>query len=70
MYGLSVFALLILYVHAGDDDAGPILSVHNGKFKGITLDFDDKGQVDAFYGIPFAKPPVNERRFEVSLISN
>lgn len=43
----------------------PILDTHIGKFEGKTLKFGADKQIDAFYGIPFARPPTEERRFEV-----
>lgn len=46
-------------------NSGPILDTHIGKFEGKVLDFGADKQVDAFYGIPFARPPVGDRRFEV-----
>lgn len=66
MYG-EVFHVLIglLALCICVENNGPILSTHVGKFQGRTLDFGDKGQVDVFLGVPFAKPPIKERRFEV-----
>lgn len=51
--------------HAGRDSAesadepeGPVVRVHGGLLRGLTLD-----KAHAFYGIPYAAPPVGERRW-------
>ncbi|CAD5227919.1 unnamed protein product [Bursaphelenchus xylophilus] len=42
----------------------PVLETDIGRFVGKLLTFDSGLQVDAFYGVPFAKPPVGPLRFE------
>ncbi|CAD5224981.1 unnamed protein product [Bursaphelenchus okinawaensis] len=54
--------LLISTVSALSSD--PVLETHVGNFVGKTLEFGNGIKVDAFYGVPFAKPPVNDLRFE------
>uniref|UniRef100_A0A1I7RSJ0 COesterase domain-containing protein n=2 Tax=Bursaphelenchus xylophilus TaxID=6326 RepID=A0A1I7RSJ0_BURXY len=44
--------------------ADPIFESHIGNFVGKTLEFKDGVKVDAFYGVPFARPPINDLRFE------
>uniref|UniRef100_A0A1I7RSM9 COesterase domain-containing protein n=2 Tax=Bursaphelenchus xylophilus TaxID=6326 RepID=A0A1I7RSM9_BURXY len=41
----------------------PILQTNIGKFVGFTLEFE-AGKVDVFYGVPFAKAPIGDLRFE------
>ncbi|KAI6239313.1 Carboxylic ester hydrolase [Aphelenchoides fujianensis] len=43
---------------------GPLLKTNIGAFEGKRLEFGDAGSVDAFYGVPFARPPLSELRFE------
>jgi hypothetical protein len=41
----------------------PKIQTDIGQFEGKILNFGGKGQVHAFYGLPFAEPP---ERFEVN----
>lgn len=43
---------------------GPVVQTTYGSVQGFTA---MNGEIDVFYGIPFAKPPVGELRFEVNL---
>ncbi|KAI6227530.1 Carboxylic ester hydrolase [Aphelenchoides fujianensis] len=43
---------------------GPLLETHIGAFEGKRLEFDGAGRVEAFRGVPFARPPVGDPRFE------
>lgn len=36
-----------------------------GRLKGFKLDLIDNKKVNIFLGVPFAKPPISELRFEV-----
>ncbi|KAI6233600.1 Carboxylic ester hydrolase [Aphelenchoides fujianensis] len=58
---LAVFCASLPFVISDD---GPLLKTHIGTFEGKTLEFGEAGNVDAFYGVPYAKPPLAERRFE------
>ncbi|KAI6225212.1 Carboxylic ester hydrolase [Aphelenchoides fujianensis] len=58
---LAVFLSSLPFVISDD---GPLLKTHIGTFEGKTLEFGEAGNVDAFYGVPYAKPPLAERRFE------
>ncbi|CAD5227921.1 unnamed protein product [Bursaphelenchus xylophilus] len=42
----------------------PVLETDIGRFVGTLLTFESGVKVDAFYGVPFAKPPVGPLRFE------
>jgi len=46
----------------------PVVNTHSGKVQGIVSSSRDGNQFFAFRAIPFAKPPLNELRFEVSLL--
>jgi hypothetical protein len=46
------------------NSTGPIVPTSHGQIRGKTLAFE-WGQMDAFFAIPYAKPPVAELRFEV-----
>lgn len=45
---------------------GPIVDTHYGKLKGIRSDSRQGRSFYEFLGIPYAAPPINELRFEVS----
>ncbi|KAI6240738.1 hypothetical protein M3Y99_00416900 [Aphelenchoides fujianensis] len=47
---------------AGADN--PLLETHIGTFEGKRLEFEEAGLVDAFRGVPFARPPLGDLRFE------
>lgn len=42
------------------------ITIKQGKLKGVTLKSRNGTDYYAFYGIPFAKPPVGELRFKVA----
>jgi hypothetical protein len=65
MHKLILVFFASIIGHSVSTNSGPILETHIGKFEGRTFEFDEDRQVDAFYGIPFARPPIKERRFEV-----
>lgn len=43
-----------------------LVSVHEGKLKGVQEEAINGKQFYSFRNIPYAKPPVGEKRFEVS----
>ncbi|CAD5225061.1 unnamed protein product [Bursaphelenchus okinawaensis] len=57
---LLLILLFTSYVRAED----PVFHSNIGKFYGKLLEFEDGSKVDAFYGVPFAKAPIGELRFE------
>lgn len=58
----GVFSLLFGLVHGTDD----ILQLSQGKIRGSILNSRNGREFNAFQGIPYAKPPVRDLRFEVS----
>ena len=44
----------------------PIINTRYGSIKGFQLRTERGFEVEIFLGIPFAKPPVGELRFEVN----
>ncbi|KAI6217221.1 Carboxylic ester hydrolase [Aphelenchoides fujianensis] len=59
-----VFVSVLLFSVLLARTDGPLLETHIGAFEGKTLEFDGAGRVDAFRGVPFARPPLGELRFE------
>lgn len=53
-------------VHAGYSK-NPVVNTINGRVRGVQMPGVDGVPYDAFYGIPFAKPPVELLRFAVSV---
>lgn len=49
-------------IFAQDD---PIVDTNYGSVSGKTFVLEDESVVDTFMGVPYAKPPVGELRFEV-----
>ncbi len=50
----------------------PIVTVEQGQIRGETIHFEDdflniQKDIDVFLGIPYAEPPVGDRRFEAPL---
>lgn len=44
----------------------PMLKTRYGKISGVTHEiFNGSMKIDAFYGVPYAQPPVGELRLEV-----
>ncbi|XP_018428894.1 PREDICTED: carboxylesterase 5A-like [Nanorana parkeri] len=60
---LSLLLCLIL-LGTGSGHGGPTLGTRYGDLRGVTVAVrDTPGTVDAFFGVPFAKPPVGPLRF-------
>ena len=45
---------------------GPIVATDYGKIEGLALQTTLGFKADVFLGIPYAKPPIGDLRFEVS----
>lgn len=50
-------------------DLGSIITTPQGKVQGTHKESYDGRTYTAFEGIPYAKPPLRELRFEVSLVA-
>lgn len=47
----------------------PLVHIENGALRGITVEgYNGLFLILAFLGIPYAKPPIGELRFKVSVI--
>lgn len=62
MNTFGVFSLLFGLVYGTDD----ILQLSQGKIRGSILNSRNGREFTAFQGIPYAKPPVRDLRFEAS----
>ncbi|XP_077564906.1 acetylcholinesterase-1-like [Haemaphysalis longicornis] len=62
-FGLASVLLLLCIVQDVLPATPPVVQTHSGLVAGEQLKVGDK-LVDAFYGIPYARPPVGELRFE------
>jgi carboxylesterase type B len=49
---------------------GPVVTTSLGKIRGYIKTSHDGRKFSAFEGIPFAKPPIGSRRFEVDVCYN
>ncbi|XP_018431316.1 PREDICTED: cocaine esterase-like, partial [Nanorana parkeri] len=65
--GAALCCLLLAGLCAGGEDGRPLLSTRYGKLRGKTVTAKAADRtVHAFYGVPFAKPPVGPLRFAAS----
>ncbi|NP_001267763.1 acetylcholinesterase-like isoform X1 [Aplysia californica] len=55
--------VLVLMTRLAGAQERPIIETDKGTVQGVTV-FADGKKVDAFYGIPFAKPPLGDLRFK------
>ncbi|CAD5221738.1 unnamed protein product [Bursaphelenchus okinawaensis] len=63
-YLIAFCVLNAVLDNKGCDGDQPVLNTHIGKFYGELLEFESGIKVDAFYGVPYAKKPIGELRFE------
>ena len=68
MWGFVITALSV--VAKGLCENNPIVSIGNGRVKGVTEKSFSGIDYFAFHSIPYAKPPVGELRFNVRKIQN
>ena len=68
--GTETDMLIILIIasvfHCVLSQNGPVVDTEYGPVAGITIELHNGIEVNSFYGIPFAEPPVGDLRFEVS----
>ncbi|XP_064471262.1 acetylcholinesterase-1-like isoform X2 [Ornithodoros turicata] len=60
---VCTFALCALWKVCAADEDHPVVHVDEGTVEGERITFEDK-ELDAFYSIPYAEPPIGELRFE------
>jgi hypothetical protein len=61
---LVVLGALVVSTSAKKD--GPIVTIEQGQLRGKVMETLSKKDMFAFFGIPYAKPPVKELRFKVN----
>ena len=66
---IEVISVLIVCYHAVAGDENPIVTVKQGSLKGLKKTSAYNTPYYAFLGIPYAKPPVGDRRFKVSFVN-
>lgn len=67
---VTLLLLLLTIVQAAGHakyPRNPVVSTVQGRVRGVQIPGTDGVPYDAFYGIPFAQPPVGRLRFAVSL---
>lgn len=61
--------LAALTLASADGFTPPMVTVENGMLRGRTLTTAKDRTIYSFEGIPYAKPPVGDRRFKVGFFS-
>ncbi len=59
---LSIFVFIQINSISSAPTA-PTVTTKLGTIKGVVKSLDDGNQVNLYYGIPYAKPPIGELRF-------
>ena len=64
---MSLLRLFYLYclLSTWEVAGNPIVSTKYGDVEGLSIPIHTGQVIDTFMAVPFAKPPVNERRFKV-----
>lgn len=67
MFTVKVLLVVLVFAYGGLADQYKIVDTDNGKVRGIKSISLLKGdQYYAFKGIPYAQPPLGDRRFKVN----
>lgn len=70
-WSLTILSSLLLASHTfANVNEELIVETSYGRLQGITVETNAGKKASVFLGIPYAKPPLAELRFEVSLASN
>lgn len=69
MRSVLLFVLVAISGTSANESEPPRTRIKQGEIIGTTYETYSGRKVDAFYGLPFAAPPVKERRFQVPLSS-
>lgn len=56
--------------HVITADKAPLVKTKHGCVQGFTIDLENRSKADVFLGVPFAKPPTEELKFEVGKRGN
>lgn len=59
-------AINFIVIYSVVNGSAPVVKIGNGKLIGTTYTLPNGRVVNAFYGIPYAAPPIGYLRFEVS----
>ena len=62
---MAVLLVLAFAVNLIFGQEFPEVDTQYGPVKGLTIELHNGIQVNSFYGIPYAEPPVGELRFRV-----
>ncbi|XP_062534699.1 esterase B1-like [Armigeres subalbatus] len=62
-YGLIVFSIKGKYLKLWPNANRPIVTVRQGKLRGITAQLPNGSRYHYFKGVPYAKPPIGDLRF-------
>ena len=65
---LLQLASVVVVLMCTTGTSAKIVNTTYGKVEGNTITLDDGTTVNSWYGIPYAKPPVGDLRFEVLFI--
>lgn len=64
----GIYCCFLLVALATTSLGEPIVDTKYGPVEGHAVDLDDGSYVNSFLGVPFAKPPVNELRWQVRIL--
>uniref|UniRef100_A0A914Q8L5 Carboxylesterase type B domain-containing protein n=1 Tax=Panagrolaimus davidi TaxID=227884 RepID=A0A914Q8L5_9BILA len=67
MKSFAKVCLLFLFLKVNCEPPDPIVSTEYGEIEGLIYTSSKGFRAEAFLGIPYAQPPINELRFEKSL---
>lgn len=65
IFNFLLINFIVIVINANKSSNEVFVETKFGKLKGFQLDLDDDKTANIFLGIPYAKPPVSELRFEV-----
>lgn len=62
---LAVTTLITIFLYCICVTSSPIVTIKNGTLQGSIISSRTGRDIYAFQGIPYARPPIGELRFEV-----
>ena len=60
-----IYWTILLVIHNICCDAGPVVVTKYGSIEGESVVLGSGAVIDSYLAVPFAKPPIDELRFEV-----